>query len=180
MTDQRGGIGTVAFALVLLAPALGACASLPEEGFAPVEAAPQPRFDALRFFSGRSTGRGELSKILGGTVPVRVTSEGTLATDGTLTLVQRVKEGDKEPRERIWTLRETTAGRYVGSLTDAEGPVTAVSEGNRLTISYIMKDGFKVEQTLTLSRDGQSAYNELRVTMLGATVAVLAEKIVRE
>ena len=171
--------GQAAAALTIAALTVG-CASLPDEGFTPIAEAPVPRFDAIAFFTGKSTGRGELSKVMGGTVPMRVESEGTLARDGTLTLVQRIEEGDKLPRTSEWTLRETLPGRYIGTLTDAEGPVEAASEGNRLTISYVMKDGFKVEQTLTLSPDGQRAYNELRVKMLGATVAVLAEEIVRE
>ena len=177
MARRRGRmIGLIALAALVLS----GCVTAPREGFAPIPAADAPHFDALAFFAGRSTGRGELSKVLSGTVPVRVTSEGTLAPDGTLTLVQQIEEGEKPPRTREWTLRETLTGRYVGTLTEAVGPVEAQAEGNRLSISYAMDGGFQVDQVLTLADDGQSAHNELRVTMLGATVAVLVEQIERE
>ena len=177
MARRRGRmIGLIALAAL----ALSGCVTAPREGFTPIATADAPRFDALAFFERRGAGRGVLSKVLSGTVPVRVTSEGTLAPDGTLTLVQQIEEGEKPPRTREWTLRETLTGRYVGTLTEAVGPVEAQAEGNRLSISYAMDGGFQVDQVLTLADDGQSAHNELRVTMLGATVAVLVEQIERE
>lgn len=176
---EAWGRSCAGVALAMAAALMTGCVSLPDEGFAPAPQAATPRFDAIAFFTGRSTGRGQLSKIMGGTVPVEVTSEGTLARDGTLTLEQRVKEGEKEPRTRTWILRETVPGRYIGSLTDAIGPVTGTTQGNRLTLRYVMKDGFKVEQVLTLSPDGARADNLLTVKMLGAKVAVLTEEIVR-
>ena len=168
---------TTILAAILTLP-LVACASAPE-GFTSLPAAETPRFDAIAFFEGRSEGRGELKKVLSGTVPVRVLSEGVVEGDGSLTLVQRIEEGDKEPRTREWIIRETLPGRYTGSLTDALGAFEGRSEGNQLTLSYTMKDGFRVTQVLTLAPDGQSASNELEVTMLGARVAVLAEDIVK-
>lgn len=159
-------------------PFLGACANTPD-GFTSLPAAETPRFDAIVFFEGRSEGRGRLSKVFSGTVPVRVESVGVVEADGSLTLVQRIEEGDKEPRTREWSIRETLPGRYAGTLTDAIGPIEGTSEGNRLTLSYKMDDGFRVRQVLTLAPDGQSASNRLKVSILGVTVAVLAEDIVK-
>jgi len=48
-----------------------------------------------------------------------------------------------------------------------------------LTIQYRMDGNYDVTQRLTLAPDGRSAYNELKVELLGATVAVLAEEIVK-
>ncbi len=167
-------------AAALLALAAGACASTPED-FTPIPAAPAPGFDALVFFEGRSVGRGRLSKVFSEPVEVRVASEGVIGADGALTLTQRIEEGDKPPRTRTWVIRKSTQGpdRYEGTLTDANGPVEGFSEGNRLTLTYPMKDGFRVRQVLTLAEDGQSASNTLKVSLTGVTVAVLAEEIER-
>jgi len=160
--------------------ALAACASLPEEGFAPIPRAELPYFDPLVFFSGRSEGHGELSKVLSGTSDVRIESIGTPLRPGVLELVQVVYEGDKPPRTRRWEIRQAGEGRWEGTLTDADGLVELYAKGNLLTIQYRMDGNYDVTQRLTLSPDGRSAYNELKVELLGATVAVLAERIVKE
>jgi hypothetical protein len=46
-------------------------------------------------------------------------------------------------------------------------------------LTFPIKDGFRVEQVLTLSADGQRAYNVLKVRRMGVVVAVLAEDIRR-
>lgn len=168
-----------ALLLAMGAAGLGSCATTPAN-YAPPSAAAEPRFDALAFFAGQSRGRGELSKVFSKTVPVRVQSEGVIEADGSLTLVQRIEEGEKPPRTRQWTIREAAPGRYQGTLTDASGAVEGESEGNRLTLRYPMEGGFKVKQVLTLSTGGERAYNVLKVSKWGVTVAVLAEEIVRE
>lgn len=155
--------------------ALAACASTPELDVPPVPAAAAPRFDALAFFAGRTEGHGRLSKVFSGTVPVRVEGSGEMR-GGVLHLTQVVREGDKPARTRSWTMREDRPGHYVGSLTDADGPVTGETSGNRLHLAFTM-DGMPVEQWLTLSADGRRAYNVLKVRKFGLTVAVLSEDI---
>jgi hypothetical protein len=182
---RRATAAALALALAAM-PGLAGCASTPDS-IAPLSPAPAPRFDALRFFEGRAVGRGELSKVFAGTVPVTVYSEGQVEPDGSLTLVQRIEEGDKPVRLRTWSIREVARVpapgggtiRYEGTLTDASGPVEGSSEGNRLTLTYPIEGGFRVEQVLTLSEDGERAYNRLEVSLAGVTVAVLAEEIVR-
>jgi hypothetical protein len=172
-----------AFAALIAAPllaALSACASLPDDGsFAPIPRAAAPYFDPLVFFAGTSTGRGVLDKVVTGKVPVRVESRGTLLRPGVMELVQVVSEGDKEPRTRRWEIRKAGEGRWEGTLTDADGLVELYAKGNLLTIQYRMDGNYDVTQRLTLSPDGSRAYNELKVELLGATVAVLAEEIVQ-
>ncbi|MDC8755261.1 DUF3833 family protein [Erythrobacter sp. sf7] len=173
-----------------LALMLGACVSTPET--APVIArAEAPRFDPFVFFLGESRGTATLKKALSDPVPVTVESRGRIviephheaswdaAPTRVLVLDQTVIEGAKKPRERQWRLIEVAPGYYEGTLTDAIGPVRGRSEGNRLVLEYRMKGGFSVRQELTLSEDGQRAYNVLKVSQLGVTVAVLAEEIVR-
>ena len=166
---------------LLAAPALlalAACASTPPiPATAPAPAA-QPVFDPLTFFTGKLVGEGRLSKVFSSTVSTLVDSTGHMEGD-TLHLVQRVKEGDKPERTREWTMRAVGPGRYRGTLTDAQGPVTVETHGNRLHIAFTMKGGFPTEQWLTLSADGTRAYNTMKVRKLGVTVAVLSENIRR-
>jgi len=142
-------------------------------------AAAAPTFDPLRFFAGQTSGKGQLKVILRRRVSVSVAGSGRVQPDGSLVLEQVVKEGAKAPRTRRWHLRRISPGRYVGTLTDARGPVTVEADGSRLHLSFKTPSGFKVQQWLTLAPDGRSADNVLRATRLGITVATLRERIVK-
>jgi hypothetical protein len=170
--------------------ALGACVSTPESP--PVIArAAAPRFDPFVFFRGTSRGTATLEKVLSDPVPVTVESRGRIEIETpreaawaapprrVLVLDQTVTEGDKQPRKRQWRFVEIAPGHYEGTLTDATGPVRGHAAGNLLVLEYPIEGGFKVRQELTLSADGRRAYNVLKVSQLGVTVAVLAEEIVR-
>ena len=155
----------------------------------PVPRAEAPQFDPFTFFLGESRGDGMLAKALSDDTPIRVESHGRIeietSRDGgpaappvrVLVLDQVIREGDKPPRERQWRLHAVGPGRYAGTLSDAIGPVTARSEGNRLVIAFSMKGGLAVRQDITLSPDGNHAANIMQVSKLGLTVAVLAEDI---
>lgn len=177
--------------IVLLAPLallLGGCVSTPPIT-APIAQAETPRFDPFAFFVGESRGTGTLAKVLSDPVPITVVSRGRIVTEAetasawaipprrVLVLDQTVTEGDKPRRARQWRLVELAPGRYEGTLTDAIGPVTGRSEGNRLLLEYMMEGSFKVRQELTLAPDGTRADNVLKVSQLGITVAVLVEDI---
>lgn len=187
----RGWARAGAAPLAPLALALSACVTAPPLT-GPVAPAEAPRFDPFVFFLGQSRGEGTLKKALSDPVPIRVESSGRIVTETrpaalwaepaarVLVLDQVVREGEKRPRKRQWRLTEVAPGRYEGTLSDAISPVTARSEGNRLTITFTIKGGFSVRQELTLSADGRRAANVMRVSKLGVTVAVLSEGIVRE
>ena len=168
---------------------LTGCVSAPPAAAPTPPQAAAPRFDPFTFFLGTSEGKGTLAKVMADPVPVTVESRGRIETVVTrqsawaapprrvLVLDQTVHEGDKPPRERQWRLTEIAPGRFEGSLTDAIGPVTGRTEGNRLVLEYRMEGSFKVRQELTLAPDGTRAQNVLKVSQLGATVAVLVEDI---
>lgn len=71
----------------------------------------------------------------------------------------------------------TAPGHYVGTLTDASGPVTGNVTGNRLDSRFRMKTGLRVEQVLDLSPDRKSAHNRLTVRKFGMVVVTLDETI---
>ena len=162
-------------ALALLL-ALGACGLTPRGGGQEFPAAAAPRFDPMAFFTGRLKGEGRLNKLFSAATAVRVDSTGHVE-DGVLHLAQVIHEGEKPARRREWTMREVSPGRYRGALDDAVGPVTLEATGNRLHIAFTMKGGLPVEQWLTLSPDGRTANNILKVRKFGLTVAVLSETI---
>jgi hypothetical protein len=161
-------------ALILLATA--ACVSAPSIDRL---AAPAPVFAPERFFVGRTHGEGVLRVALRAPVRTIVDGDGRIERDGTVVLTQRVQQGDKPVRQRRWRIHSDGAGRYTGSLTDAEGAVSGVTRGNLLHLSFHMKGGLSVRQDLFLSSDGQSARNRMTVSKLGVGVAALDERIVR-
>ena len=163
--------------LALLASALplAACVSVPP----PAPVAPRPRFDAIAFFTGATIGAGSLRIALHHRATTLVHGSGHLDPDGILVLVQRVDQSGKAPRTRTWRIREIAPGRYAGTLTDASGPVSGESEGDRLHLRFRMKGGLDAQQWLTLAPDGQSAHNIMVVRKLGLPVAVLDEDIRR-
>ena len=157
---------------------LSACVASPDIPAEPIAQAATPVFDPTAFFTGPSRGEGRLKVVFDDTVPIAVRSSGRME-GAVLVLDQTIREGDKPPRTRQWRLRRTGPGVWEGSLTDAVDTVRAGVEGNRLTIRYTMDDGMDVRQDLTLSPDGQRAYNSLRVHYVGLTVARLEELITR-
>ena len=138
-----------------------------------------PAFRPEVFFDGQTWGEGTL-KIRGRAAQtVHVESRGQ-AEPGGFRLDQTIRIGDEPPRERTWHMRPAGPGRYTSELTDADGEVTAVVEGNRLTIRYPMRRHIvTMEQRLTLAPGGQSAQNLATVRMLGVPWARLVETITR-
>ncbi|MEH3103629.1 MAG: DUF3833 family protein [Sphingomonas phyllosphaerae] len=138
-----------------------------------------PAFDPLRFFTGQTSGTAQLKVILRSARGVTVRGTGRMRADGTLVLDQIVTEADKPPRPRRWVLRGTTPGHYVGTLSDAHGPVVGAVTGATLRLSFTSNGGFRIRQTLTLQPDGRTLANRLEARRFGIRVAVLTERIVK-
>ena len=134
-------------------------------------------FPVMRFFEGRTEGRGTLKVMMKAPVPIAVESRGRVEPDGSLVLVQKILEGNKPARTRSWRMREISPGRYTGALTDAVGPVSVQAKGSRLHISYRMKGGLDADQWLTLAPGGRSAHNQMTVRKFGLSVATVEETI---
>ena len=156
---------------------LAACVSLP---FAAPAQAPAARgFDAVAFFSGRTTGEGQLKKMFSAAQATRVTGHGRIE-GAVLVLDQTVQIAGEPRRERQWRLHAVSARNWTGTLSDARGPVNASAAGPVLTIAYTSNDGMGIVQTVTLSADGRSARNLMKVKKFGMAVATLDETIRRE
>ncbi len=144
---------------------------------APSSAAP-PTFDALRFFTGATRGEGRFKVILRRSQPVSVRGTGRMEGD-TLVLDQIVTRAGSAPKPRQWRIRRTAPNRYTGTLSDAKGPITGETIGDRLHLRFTSSDGFAIEQWLTLAADGRSAQNRLTARRFGVQVATLDETITK-
>ena len=141
-------------------------------------AAEGAEFDPIAFFKGHTHGEGDLHKLFDGPVHVSVDSIGRLTSDG-LILDQTIREANKPPSTRRWTIKRVAQNRYTGTLTDAVGAVSAQVVGPRAQIRYVMPHGLIVQQQLARQRDGTTVLNRLVVYKLGARVATLNEIIKR-
>lgn len=138
-----------------------------------------PNFDPIDFFMECTHGEGQLKAILHGRQRVDVRGVGRSEPDGTFVLDQSVTRGTEAPKLRQWLLRRIAPDRYTGTLTDARGAVTGETTGNRLHLAFTGRDGFHIQQWLTLSEDGRSATNVLTAARLGMTLGRLEERIVK-
>ncbi|WEK47498.1 MAG: DUF3833 family protein [Candidatus Andeanibacterium colombiense] len=146
---------------------------------AQLEAAPTGRnFDPVAFFSGSTEGRGVLKKTFSAKQTTHVTGVGTMRADGHLIIDQEVRIEGEKIQNRHWQLHEVRPGNFSGTISDAKGVVTAAVAGNRLNISYKMKDGgMSVVQVLTMAADGRSVHNTMKIKKFGIVFATLDETI---
>lgn len=136
-------------------------------------------FDPVTFFSGRTTGEGQLKKMFSSPQTTRVSGRGRME-GAVLVLDQTVTIADEKPRERQWRLRAVSPEHWTGTLSDARGAVNATAAGAVLTIAYTSNEGMGIVQKVTLAADGRSARNLMKVRKLGFTVATLDETITRD
>jgi Protein of unknown function (DUF3833) len=141
-------------------------------------ATPGGEFDPIAFFKGHTHGEGDLRTLFDEPIHVSVDSVGRMGKDG-LILDQTIREANKPPSIRRWTIRRVAQNRYTGTLTDAVGPVTAEVVGPRADIRYMMRHGLNVQQQLAQQSDGATVLNRLVVRKFGARVATLNETIKR-
>ncbi|HZF44096.1 MAG TPA: DUF3833 family protein [Sphingomonadaceae bacterium] len=130
------------------------------------------------FFAGPTRGTGTV-KTLTAAQPrsLQVSSVGRIEPDGTLVLDQDIRLGGK-PQQRTFRIRRSADGDWIGTLSDASGPVSASVRGPTLSLAYPMKrGGMRMNQTLTLQPGGRTLLNRARVTLLGVTVARIEETI---
>lgn len=95
---------------------------------------------------------------------------GKIREDGSLDLVQRVEDEGKPPKERRWRIRQVAPGRYTGTMSEANGPVTIEEVGGRYRFRFKMEGGVSVEQWITPSADGKSGANKITIKKYGMTV----------
>lgn len=140
-------------------------------------AAPDPRLDLTAFFTGKTHADNVLKIAFHRPTPLIVDSVGGKGDRGDFVLIDTVHEGDKPVRTRKWVMREVSAGRYTGALSDATGPVDIVVSGNSAVIQYVMKGNLKVRQQMDLLGDGKTLANHVIVKKFGLKFASVEGKI---
>ena len=127
--------------------------------------------DPLRFFAGRTETQGMVKVLFRKPYRTRSLGQGRIEPDGSLSLVQRVEDDGKPPRERRWRVHQVGPGRYSGTMSDAAGPVDIEQVGNRYRFRFTMKGHLNVEQWLTPMAGATAARTTTRIRKFGMTVA---------
>lgn len=124
----------------------------------------------LRFFEGRTESFGTIKLFLKRPYRSHSVGRGVIESDGSLLLVQQVEDEGKPPRERRWQIHQIGPGRYSGTMSEANGPVTIDEVGGRYRFRFRMKRSLSVEQWLAPFPGGMSARNTITVRKFGMTV----------
>lgn len=116
---------------------------------------PDPKLDMLAFFTGHTHADNVIKIALHGPHKLIVDSIGGRNKEGEFVLIDNVQEEGKSARKRTWVMHPDGDNHFIGTLSDAEGPVDVAVHGDAATIRYTMKDGgLKIEQDIRLQRDG--------------------------
>ena len=131
-------------------------------------------------FIGQSEGNGKLKLFFGKQRPFHVESRGYDQPDGTFRLDQTVAFEGQPSQQRNWLLKTTSQNHYTGTLSDAAGRVTGLTNGSLLRLKYRVKGPLIMHQTLKLMPDGKTIDNVGRITLLGIIIGHLHETITRK
>ncbi len=154
-------------------------------GISVVSVSAQAKDGALEFtpqngFSGRSEGNGTLKFLFGKRRKFHVESNGYNQPDGTFRLDQTVTFEGKKSQKRFWILTSGSQKEITGTLSDAAGRVTGMTNGSRLRLKYRVKGPLVMHQTLELMPDGKTIDNVGKIKFLGITFGKLHETILRK
>ena len=125
----------------------------------------------LRFFEGRTVSLGTMKVVMKKPVRVRSIGRGEIKPDGSLELVQRVEKEGERAHDRRWHIRQVGPGRFVGSMSEAKGPVVIEEVRGAYRFRFKMPGNLSAEQWLTPLPGGASAISKLIVRKLGVAVA---------
>ena len=132
--------------------------------------AAQQKFDALRFFEGRTESVSTIKLVMKRPYKSRSIGRGEIKSDGTLHLVQRVEDEGKPPHDRRWHIRQVEPGKFTGTMSEAKGPVTIDEVGGRYRFRFKMKGNVSVEQWVTPMPGGKTASSKVTIRKMGITV----------
>ena len=154
-----------ATARVLGALALVSATALPASSISDSGQAP------LRFFAGKTEMVSTVKVMMKKPYHSRTVGNGRILGDGSLALVQQVYEEGRSGQSRNWQIRQVAPNKYIGTMTEAVGPVLVEEIGNRYRFKFRLKGNLAVEQWMTPLPDGKSARSNLTVRKFGMKVA---------
>jgi hypothetical protein len=150
-----------------------ACALVALTGVAP---AAGPQLDMVGFFTGRTHSDNVMKVVFHRSSGLVVDSVGRMEGKQ-FVLIDTVHEQGKPARIRKWLMHPSGPGRFTGTLSDAEGPVTIAASGPSATIRYVMNGGLNVNQQLQLLPDGKTLSNHVVVRKFGLKFGTVDGKI---
>ncbi len=127
--------------------------------------------DPLRFFEGRTEMVSLVKVVMKKPFRSRAIGQGYISPDGTLSLVQQVKEEGKQSHQRRWRIRQIGPGLYSGTMSEAVGPVQVQELDGKFRFTFRMKGNLAIEQWVTPLPGGKSAQSKVIVRKLGMRVA---------
>ena len=133
-------------------------------------------FNPVEFFRGRTHGDGNLKVIFQSPKKMGVDSFGEQEKDGSLLLKQIIHEPEKPARTRYWRMKQEGPSHFVGTLTDAAGPVRVDVSGDQVRIRYTAPNHLNFDQVLTPAGPG-IVRNTMKVRRFGIVVAHFDEVI---
>ena len=144
----------------------------------PASALTESKPEAFRFFEGETERVSTVKVLMKGTYRSKTLSHGRILPDGSLSLVQEVSDEGKPLVVRRWTIRQVSATRYTGSMSDAVAPGEVERIGDRYRFRLKLKGNLAVEEWLTPFPDGLSAKTQTIVHKWGIRVAT-GEGVIR-
>ena len=139
---------------------------------------PTLRFEV--FFAGHTQGKGTLELLTGRRRSLQVVGHGRIEADGSFRLDQAVTFEDGAVEKRTWRLVKRDERSYTGTVSDADGAVSAEATGNRFHLRYLLrKPAVYMEQCLYLQPDSRTILNLATITVIGQPWARLTEEITR-
>ncbi len=126
--------------------------------------------DPLSFFEGRTETLSTIKMVMKKPFKSRSIGRGKLLGDRSLDLVQRVEDEGRPPHERRWKIRQVGPGKFVGTMSEAVGPVTIDETPKGYRFRFKIKDNMSVEQWLKPNPGGKSARSQVTVKRFGIAV----------
>ena len=112
------------------------------------DARPPSPVTPLLFFEGTTESIGTMSVAMHRSTSTHSRGVGTIARDGSLSLVQIVQDEGRAPYARRWSVRQVGPGQFTGSMSQATGPVTIQQVGSRFRFEFMIKGALSVEESL--------------------------------
>lgn len=134
-------------------------------------AAAAEQIKPLEFFEGRTESSGTIKIVLKKAFKSQSSGIGRIGSDGVLSLVQKVEDEGKPPRERRWKIRQVGPNRFTGTMSEAIGPIAIDEVDGRYRFRFKMKGNLSVEQWVTPLPGGKTVKNTMTIKKLGMTVA---------
>jgi hypothetical protein len=146
----------------------------------------RPRFDPVKFFTGRTLSSGVMENRAGAPTQFVHTETFGKRNGDLLELEQELEFGNGKRQHRSWKIRRVDEHRYEATANDVIGTIRGESYGNVFHWSFILAlspgnplANVRMSQWMYLQPDGQTVLNHSTISKLGIVVAHVTEQFRR-